>query len=170
VRLHGIAGCGTLFRKMQEKHGNAEELVMSRGMRAVLALLGVSALAVIVMGLTGWWWWTQHGQEFQSNVKTGMEEGRKFGKHTDENGCLAEGFDRNREHPEAEVGMLNAFFMAGCLSDADPSEGFCKEVPSQWNNFAVARWSEKRCTAEGLATPSCAGMLNTVVTHCQSKS
>lgn len=140
---------------------------MNRGLRAVLLLLGVGALAVMVLGLTGWWWWTQHGPEFESNIKTGVEDGIAFGKHTDQNGCVTEGFGRNRKHPEVEASMLNVFFMTGCLSAAHASEGFCKDVPSPWNNFAAQRWAEQRCAAEGLEAPSCAGMLNTVVTYCQ---
>ncbi len=142
---------------------------MNRGMRAVLLLLGFGVLAVIVFGLAGWWWWTQHGPDFSADVKTGMDEGMTFGKGTDQNGCLAEGFDRNREHPELDTSMLNMFFLTSCLSAAGASEGFCDDVPSQWNGFVVTRWAEKRCSAEGLETPSCAGMLNAVVTHCQRR-
>ena len=79
------------------------EPVLNHGLRAVFFILGFGALAFVVFGLTGWWWWSQHGAEFQSNVSNGIEQGIAFGKRTDQDGCLKEGFDRNRRNPDADA-------------------------------------------------------------------
>ncbi len=141
---------------------------MNRGMRAVLIILGFGALAFVVLGLTGWWWWSQHGAEFQANTMKGIDQGIAFGKLTDQDGCLKEGFDRNHKNPDAVAAQFNLMFLSGCLSTAKPSPEFCQDVPSQWNTFAASRWTTQRCVAEGLNESTCPGMLNALIGHCQN--
>ncbi len=141
---------------------------MNRGMRAVLVVLGFGALSFVVFGLTGWWWWSQHGKGFASNAQNGINQGVDFGKRTHQDGCLKEGFDRNRRNPDADTGQFNFMFLSGCLIMAKPSPKFCQDVPSQWNTFAASRWTTQRCAAEGLNESTCPGMLNAVIGHCQN--
>jgi hypothetical protein len=137
-------------------------------MRAILLLLGFGALGVIGLGLAGWWWWSQHGTEFQSNITDGVKQGTEFGKGSDSEGCLQEGFERIRRDPQTEIGLSNHMFLVGCLMITKPSPDFCKGVPPSWNQFAVSRWAKQRCESEALSDTGCVGMLSAVADHCSS--
>jgi hypothetical protein len=166
--------CGSLPGTLSRGVSHVLEPEVNRGLRAFLLLFAFLGLAIVVVGATGWWWWTRHGTGFQADLKEGMAAGMEFGKDADQDACVAESIERSRrssqDGSEAEHGLRNNFFLAGCLVAAKPSEGFCEEVPTQWNAFAAARWTEQRCAAEGVDSDYCAGMLQAVVNLCQEQA
>ena len=143
------------------------ELQVTRGARAILLVVGFTAMAFLLMAALGWWWWSNHRTEFDANFNNGRVQGEAFGKQTDQDGCLRETFDHIRKDSSIIAGIGHNMFLTYCLDEAKASARFCDDVPSPWSAFATAKWSAQRCRAESLENGVCSNVLTAVITECE---
>src|SRR5262245_33509660 len=74
-------------------------------------------------------------------------EGTEFGKTTDEQGCLDQGFARARKlakSPDVLGDMGSGEFVSGCLRSSKPTPGFCNNVPDGLGGI-LGKWQEREC-------------------------
>ena len=94
-------------------------------------------------------------------------EGTEFGRTTDEEGCLKEGFARARKLSKnadilKEVGISD--FVSGCLRSSKSTPGFCDAVPStvEW----LAGSDGKECGKIDVPTELCKKVLKERFIYC----
>lgn len=95
-------------------------------------------------------------------------EGTEFGKTTDEQGCLDEGFSRARKLAKKgnildEVG--NPEFVSGCLRSSKSTNGFCNDVPEGLGGL-MAKWQEQRCATVDAPLKPCREIFKEVWIYC----
>ena len=110
-----------------------------------LLLIGGAAVLVVGIGLVVGGV-ILYKRTFGERFAAMANEGRDFGKTTDEQGCLKEGFARARKlssKPDVVAEVANPDFVMGCLRSSKSTPGFCDAAPStgEW----LAGSDEKEC-------------------------
>src|SRR5207237_5384791 len=92
----------------------------------VILIIGVCLVLLIVAGVgAGVYWWKHHGQEFITASKQAMDEGQEFGRHTDNDGCVAETVARTKREQNFSAAIAHNLFLRGCLDASRPTPNFC---------------------------------------------
>src|SRR4051794_34625054 len=98
------------------------------------ALLIVAIVVVVlVVGVVGVgvFYVMRNKDAWLARGKEVAEEGRNFGKTTDNQGCVDEGLSRYKREPGFTSILTNSIFMRMCLESSKPTAGFCNDVPRQ---------------------------------------
>ena len=137
----------------------------------VILIIGVCLVLLVVAGVgVGIYWWKHHSQEFIAAGKQAMDEGREFGRHTDNDGCLAEGVARTKRESGFSAAIAHNLFLRACLDASRPTPGFCTGVPPRNEIIKGATWVAERCRETGLAADSyCSQMFQQVQQFCDGK-
>src|SRR5262245_28161644 len=95
----------------------------------------ITDIVVVVIGAiaigVGVWWISAHGPQFLERSKQTIAEGQKFGKGTDNQGCLTETISRHRQNPSLSGLVSTQLFINSCLVSSRPTPGFCDDVPKR---------------------------------------
>jgi hypothetical protein len=139
---------------------------------AKVLLIAAVLLVLLVLAAAGAgvYLWRQHGRGFvESTRKTGAE-GQEYGKHTDAQGCLAEGLARHtRAEGFGEIVGTN-IFLRTCLDASGPSPGFCEGVPRQLEFIKSAQWQQQQCQKHGLSpAKQCGQLFAQVQQYCEAR-
>jgi hypothetical protein len=99
-----------------------------------------------------------------------MDEGRDYGRLTDNEGCVGEAASRHqRDHGIGAV-INNNLFLNACLNASRPTPAFCDEVPSPIEFVKTARWQADECKRYGLAAETqCGQLFQPVQQFCQAR-
>ena len=99
----------------------------------VILLIGIAAGGVYYLG------YRLNEPELRAKLDRAWKEGEKFGKTTDQDGCMAKGlaFD---DSPNI-YDMSNADFDFACLRASRPSPNFCDGVELKFSG----NWPEDQC-------------------------
>lgn len=89
------------------------------------------------------------------NDQTNLE-GRKFGKKTDQNGCMEKGFTFPGDS------LRKSFFMFGCLRTSRPTPDFCQGVPGYDD-----KWAGEQCEKAGDNKDSCVWVFKAKQSFCR---
>src|SRR5688572_20608130 len=105
------------------------------------------AIIIPVIAFIGLIFFIGSDKEYTELHKIALEEGNKFGKTTDQNGCLKQGLLRMADVKEPTINQLasNGRFVNECLDTSKPSPDFCKDVPK----VIVRDWIHKQCELIG---------------------
>jgi hypothetical protein len=136
----------------------------------VILIIGVCiVLLVIVVGGVGVYYLSQHKQEWLEAGNKVMDEGEKFGRQTDNDGCLAEAITRTKREPGFNAALGHTIFLRACLEASRPSPGFC-EVPKRTEFIKSAQWQQQKCQDAGLAADNyCLQLFTQVQQFCEDK-
>ena len=135
----------------------------------VKALLIVAIVIVLlVLGCIGvgiYFWEKNKGALFAS-----AEEGKTFGKTTDNKGCVDEAIARYKKDPGLGTLMTDSIFETSCLQTSRATPGFCEAVPKQLEISKSAEWRIEQCRAINLEKDSyCQQLFAPVQQFCEHK-
>lgn len=130
----------------------------------------VLVMIVIVMIAVGVYFISTRGGEYLDKGKQAMEEGQRYGRSTDNQGCLAETLTRYKQSPGFTNAIATELFLGGCLPVSTPTEGFCDDIPQMTEFMRTAKWRVERCTHEGMANDTyCQQIFGQVQQFCERK-
>jgi hypothetical protein len=140
---------------------------MSKPLTIVLSIIGgLFLLGIIAVGGVVYWVYQNKGKWIESAEQL-VEEGKKFGVNTDNEGCLKEALARHKRDKSFTGQIATQGFLTVCLQASKPSPGFCDGVPAQNEILKSANWSLKKCSDAGLQNDQgCQRIFGTVQTHC----
>jgi len=136
-------------------------------------LLGVAGFFVLCIGLVVWKgysWWQANGKAYVAAVKTSGEDGRVFGRTSDNAGCVKSALDRFATDTSTLGSLQATAYVQNCLPESKPTPGFCDGVP-QSTDFAAARdWSKSKCATVTAANDrSCRMVMGPVPRFCHPR-
>lgn len=105
------------------------------------------AVIIPVLALIGLIFYISSDKEYTEQFKIAGEEGKNFGKTTDQNGCLEQGFLRMADIKKPTIFQLavNGSFVEECLRISKPSSNFCQDVPK----LLYRDWINEQCEKIG---------------------
>jgi hypothetical protein len=113
---------------------------MSSFVKALLVVAGIFVLLALAAGVGGYLWFKHNKVALMENAKTVIEEGKRFGAETDNNGCLAEAVARIKEKGGFKNQIKIDLFLRGCLDASKSSPDFCNEVPPDDEIMQSVAW------------------------------
>jgi hypothetical protein len=123
------------------------------------------AILIPVFALIGLIVYIGFDKEYMEQHNIVLEEGKNFGKTTDQNGCLQQGLLRMGlvSQPTITQLALNGRFVNECLRTSKPSANFCKDVPK----IIVRDWINHQCQLIGRKDDSvCYVVFDEKTTYC----
>ena len=133
-------------------------------------LLGIAGFFVLCIGLVGWKgysWWQAHGKAYVAAIKASAEDGKTFGRTSDNAACVKSALDRFSDDTTAVGPVLATGFTQNCLRESKPSPGFCDGVPQPSERRAVSDWVRTKCDAMATASSrTCLFALQAVPRYC----
>ncbi len=132
---------------------------MPTWLKILLAIMAVFLVLLIAAVVVGYVVVRKYGPGFVESASKSLEEGREYGRQTDQEGCLNEAAAR-----QARVGGMmdmigNGVFMETCLEASRPTPGFCEGVPRQLEFMKAAAWQQQQCKRFGLKPEQQCGQL-----------
>ncbi len=133
----------------------------------------ISAVVIVIVGIlaigAGVYWISSHSGEFLEKSKQTMAEGEKFGKSTDNQGCVTETVSRHRQDPGLSGAISTQLFLTACLRASRDTPGFCDEVPKRTEFIKSAQWQAEQCAREKLRDSYCPQIFAQVQTFCEMR-
>ena len=144
------------------------EITMT-GFAKGLIISGVVLVVVIAICIgAGVYWLRTYGGEFLEKTKQSMADGRKFGKTTDNQGCVTETISRYKQSPGMSAALSTQLFLQGCLQVSSETPGFCDNVPKRMEFVKSAQWQTQQCTQNNLLRDTyCPQIFGQVQTYCE---
>ncbi len=141
---------------------------MSSAGKIILSLIVGFILLVLIAAGIGIYYVSKYAPNFIEEAKRTESDGSRFGRSTDNAGCLQETLSRTKKD-DSLPGMItvNVFF-ATCLRESKPTPGFCDGVPRESDRPAVLEWSNRRCEDVGQKGKTCLAVFQVVQSHCES--
>ena len=135
-------------------------------LKALLTVAIVVVLLIVGVVGAGLFWWMRNKDALKSRMKEVVAEGRDFGAHSDNRGCVDETMSRYKKEP----GFISAFkyqgFIGGCLEKSSPTVGFCEDIPLG-DFMKMTAWREGECRHYGLANDrNCQQLFMPVMMFC----
>jgi hypothetical protein len=126
----------------------------------VVLIVGGLLVVLVVASLVGLFFVAKrYIPEMVEAGKQNTEEGQRYGRLTDNEGCVNEAAARHK-HAEGFRDLIKEpFFIQACLAASRPTPGFCDDVPSRFEFMKSARWQLDECKRYGLAPESQCGQL-----------
>lgn len=135
------------------------------GWLKALLIVGV-VIVLLVVGVVGAgvFWWTRNKDAFMARVA----EGKDFGSHSDNQGCVDESVSRYKKEPGLSSAISTSIFMRTCLDASRPTPGFCESVPGKTEFMKTAQWRRDQCARIDLAKDSyCQQLFQPVQEYCE---
>lgn len=119
----------------------------------------ISAAAVVIIFAIGIavaiGWVSTHGREIFGRYIESMAEGQKFGRSTDNEGCVTEAISRYKPDPGMSKALSTQLFLQGCLQTSRETPEFCDTVPKRTEFLKSAAWQAAQCSQHGLHDSYC---------------
>src|SRR5712691_4891690 len=138
--------------------GFAKGLIISVILLVLVIAAGVAA---------GIYWLSAHSGEFLEKSKQSMVEGQRFGKATDNQGCLTESISRYKQDTGFSGALSTQLFLQGCLQASRETPGFCDDVPKRTEFIRSAQWQQQQCAHNNLRDSYCPQIFSQVQTFCE---
>jgi hypothetical protein len=140
---------------------------MSKPLTIVLSIIGgLFLLGVIAVGGVVYWVY-QNKDKWVQSAEQLVEEGKKFGVNTNNEGCLKEALERHKRDKSFTGQISTQGFLTVCLQASAPSPGFCDDVPPQNEIRKSAGWMLKKCADAGMQNDQgCQRIFGVVQSHC----
>ena len=141
---------------------------MTRGWKIGLSIFIGLFLALMLAVGAGIYFLSKYGREMGEGVKRSQSEGENFGRGTDDAGCLQEALARNKKNNSITKIVSSNVFLATCLKESKPSQGFCEGVPLRSHKQESKRWAEQKCREAGQSGITCEAMFQVVQSYCEN--
>lgn len=144
---------------------------MPTWLKALLAVLLVVVLLVIGVVIAGGYWFIRNKDALVSRAKEVVAEGKDFGAHSDNQGCVDESISRYKKEPGMSTAISTSIFMRTCLDASKPTPGFCDHVPGETEFIKSGKWRVEQCRNYGLVGDSyCQNLFQPVQQFCAKES
>jgi hypothetical protein len=132
---------------------------MPTWLKVVLVIVGLLFVLAVasVLGLV--YMAKKYGPGLMEAGKQSMDEGHKYGRSTDNEGCVNEAVARHKRISGLGDMISNGLFFRGCLDASRATPGFCDDVPTRLEFMKSARWQLDECKRHGLSPESQCGQL-----------
>jgi hypothetical protein len=142
-------------------------------MTGIVKGLIVSVVVIVLLiaaGVTvGIYWLSSHSGEYLEKSKQSMIDGQRFGRGTDNHGCVTESISLYKENPGFSKAITTELFLQGCLHSSKETPGFCDDVPRPTEFMKSAQWQLKQCALNDLHDSYCGQLFAQVQTFCSSR-
>ncbi|HEX8177948.1 MAG TPA: hypothetical protein VF525_00250 [Pyrinomonadaceae bacterium] len=137
----------------------------------VILIIGVCLLVLAGVGIgVGVYWWKYHSQEFIESGKHALDDGRNFGRQTDNEGCVSEAVARAKREQSFGAAISHNLFLRSCLEASRAVPGFCSAVPGRTEFMKTVAWQQQKCREAGLAADTyCTQLFTQVQQFCEAK-
>jgi hypothetical protein len=126
----------------------------------VLLIVGGLLFVLVVAAAVGLFYVARtYGPRLAEAGKHSMEEGREYGRRTDNEGCLNEAVARHARAEGFQELLKNTLFLTPCLEASKPTPHFCDDVPGRMEIMKGAQWQMDECKRYGLKPESQCGQL-----------
>ncbi|HKG14871.1 MAG TPA: hypothetical protein VKB12_16210 [Pyrinomonadaceae bacterium] len=126
----------------------------------VVLIVGGLLLVLLVAAVAGLVYVAQkYGPALVEAGKHSMDEGRAYGRGTDEEGCVNEAVSRHGRAEGLTTVIHTNLFLRACLDASRPTPHFCDAVPQRTEFMKGARWQLDECKRRGLSQESQCGQL-----------
>jgi hypothetical protein len=133
---------------------------MPTWLKVVLIVGGLLVVLFIAAAVGLFFVARKYGPEIVEAGKHSMEEGRDYGRRTDNEGCLNEAVARHSSGGGGIGAAINTnLFLDACLEVSRPTPGFCDDVPAPLEIMRSARWQMDECKHYGLRPESQCGQI-----------
>jgi hypothetical protein len=144
---------------------------MPTWLKALLIIALVIVLLVVGVAVAGGYWWMRNKDALISRAKEVVAEGKDFGDHSDNQGCVDESISRYKKEPGMGTAISTSIFMRTCLDASKPTPGFCDHVPGETEFIKSGKWRVEQCRNYGLAGDSyCQNLFQPVQQFCAKQS
>ena len=128
-------------------------------------------MVVLIVGVVGAgvFWWMRNKDALMNRAKEVVAEGKDFGGHSDNQGCVNESISRYKKEPGFSSAISTSIFMRTCLDASRPTPGFCESVPKTTEFVKSAEWRRDQCSRADLSRDSyCQQLFQPVQQFCES--
>lgn len=139
---------------------------MSSFMKAAIVVLAAMLIFGTIAIFAGWMWWKKNRTNIIHSTTNARDEGYKIGKQSTEPECFNIAVSRAKEKGQFTETITNGIFLGACLEKSKPSDGFCKDVPSDKEFTKSVRWRIDRCKQLNLENNTCSALLSVVQHYC----
>jgi len=114
-------------------------------LKALLIIAIIAVLLIIGVVGAGVFWWMKNKDVLVARAKEVVTEGKEYGGHSDNQGCVDEGLSRYKKDPGFGSAISNSLFMNACLDASRPTPNFCDTVPKPTEFMRSAEWRREQC-------------------------
>jgi len=135
-------------------------------------LLLVSVLLLLIGGGIFWLnspqWLTEFNQQTSQDVTEYRELGTRFGQTSNQQGCLDQALDQLKQCSGFSCTVRNGHFLKSCWQTAQPSEGFCEDVPELKEELSEddKSWIKDYCWERNIGDEGCRILLRQRMQYC----
>ena len=138
-------------------------------LKALLIVAIVIVLLVVGVVGAGVIWWAKNKDALMARAKQVATEGKDFGRHADNQGCVDEGVSRYKKEPGFGNAISTGIFMRTCLEASRPTPGFCDNVPRVTEFMKSAEWQVDQCRRINLSQDNyCRQLFQPVQQYCET--
>ena len=136
----------------------AKGLIITGVVLVVIVIGGIASAVYLISQQTG---------PLLAKSKQAMEDGRRVGATTDNNGCVSETLAGYKKEPGFTKAVTSQVFLSGCLPASRATPGFCDAVPPQTEIMKSVSWRGEQCLAAGISGDSyCSQLFGPVQQFC----
>jgi hypothetical protein len=134
-----------------------------------MIITGIAMVIVLILGIAGLVYWiSRQSGPLLARSTQAMDEGRRFGAATDNEGCVSETLVRYKKEPGFSAAVASRLFLGGCLRVSRATKGFCSDVPAQSEFTKTVRWQLEQCAHAGLSGDNyCGQLFSPIQTYCE---
>jgi hypothetical protein len=137
-------------------------------LKIILGFVLVIVLCIAGIVGMGAYYWKKHGTEIVAGAQKTMDDGRTFGKTTDNQGCVDEAAARQRKVEGFTDLMKSGIFLRSCLDVSKRTPNFCEAVPTRIEFIKSAKWQQAQCDKYGLTeAQQCRSLFQQVQMYCE---
>ena len=139
-------------------------------LKALLIVAIIVVLLIVGVVGAGVFWWMRNKDALMTRAKEVVTEGRDFGSHSDNQGCVDESISRYKKEPGFSSALSNSIFMRTCLDASRKTPGFCDDVPRATEFMKSAQWRIDQCRRINLSGDRyCQQLFQPVQQFCEMK-
>ena len=143
---------------------------MSPVAKVVIGIVISVVLVVILCVALAAWWFVSHKDQLSKQLIEGpMQDGKTFGKTTDNNGCVTEALARNKKNTSVTGTFSNDVFLESCLENSKSSPNFCGGVPKPTSFIDSTKWLSQQCQQRAPGDTHCPQLFQQVQRFCYSE-
>lgn len=120
----------------------------------IISVVVVAVIIVLAVGV-GIYYVSTHGKEWVQKSMQSMSDGQKFGRGTDNEGCVTEAISHYKPDPGLSNALSTQLFLQGCLQTSSKTPGFCDTVPKRTEFLKSAAWQAAQCSRHDLHDSYC---------------
>ena len=144
-------------------------------MASTAAKVGIGCLVAAVLGVLllaggGYFFYQHYGKDMIGAIEQSLDEGRTFGRDSDEWRCMSTALDRHRADRDLTSAIKTRIFLQGCLGASVGAAGFCDGVPGIFEFSRTVSWRQEKCEQANLSgDQGCQQLFEEMQKYCVGK-